>query len=197
MTEQFFGDPRLKILEDSAGCASENMYKEHALMNFMADMLREETNADIALYNHGGVRISELPKGRIPLAAVYNIEPFYNRAVTKDMTLDEIAELIMEHYNDRKCGDWHKKDVFPSGMSYTVTLDEKKDMTGVQFSIPKEKQHYRTFKTAMTNFMSSEYAHAQSGQGCIDSVCIADRMKHYLEKNNPLRGDNDARVFGY
>lgn len=189
MVERIKNNPDMQAV---VGQAAEDMDKL-ALMNFMTDMLREETNADIALYNRGGVRISKLPKGDITLAKIYEIEPFNNRPAITMMTLDEIKELIMNQYNTSG-NNRHRIDIAVSGMKYTVLRNETGDITDIKFDIPVKKPLY---KVAMPNFMSREYIYSKRGQGVESDEFITELMVRYLEKHNLLKVDNVSRAFGY
>ncbi|MCC8036470.1 MAG: bifunctional metallophosphatase/5'-nucleotidase, partial [Rikenellaceae bacterium] len=70
-----------------------------ALMNLFSDAMRDAAGADMAFHNMGGMRIGDLPQGDITKADVYSAEPFGNTVVTVEMTLTEIAQLILNKFH--------------------------------------------------------------------------------------------------
>lgn len=68
--------------------------RESPLPNLLADVMRAATpGADVALMNHGGVRV-DLPAGPLLYGSLYNALPFDNRLVTVRMRGRELAAVI-------------------------------------------------------------------------------------------------------
>lgn len=63
------------------------------LGNWMADILRETTGADLAFMNEGGIRI-DLPPERIRLKHIWELMPFDNTVVVLDVTGAQILEAL-------------------------------------------------------------------------------------------------------
>ncbi len=66
---------------------------EGAFGNFLADLAREVTGADIALFNGGGFRAS-IPAGTVTLKHVYQAFPFRNELVLGTLTGAQIVEAL-------------------------------------------------------------------------------------------------------
>ncbi|WP_054712317.1 5'-nucleotidase C-terminal domain-containing protein [Bacillus sp. JCM 19041] len=67
--------------------------EETNLGNLIADVLREATDADIALTNGGGIRASIAP-GEITKGDLVSVSPFGNFGVTKEITGAQLIELL-------------------------------------------------------------------------------------------------------
>lgn len=70
---------------------------EAALGDLVADAQRQAVGADIAFVNAGGIR-SDLPKGPITVATLYDIEPFGNHIMTLDLTGEQILRVLEEQW---------------------------------------------------------------------------------------------------
>ncbi len=69
--------------------------RETNLGDYIADLVRVEANADIAIINSGGLRDDRIiEKGPITLADVYSIHPFNNRVVSIEVTGKIILEAL-------------------------------------------------------------------------------------------------------
>jgi 2',3'-cyclic-nucleotide 2'-phosphodiesterase (5'-nucleotidase family) len=66
---------------------------EAAFGNFVADLARQITGADVALFNGGGFRAT-LPAGPLTLKHIYQAFPFRNELVVGSLTGAQIAEAL-------------------------------------------------------------------------------------------------------
>lgn len=84
----------------------------------VADALRAESGADIALQNGGGVRLKAFAAGPFTLQDVFRLDPFGNECVMTEITGRELGDFILECYNT----DLH---ILPylSGVKYRLTID--------------------------------------------------------------------------
>lgn len=83
--------------------------------NLIADALREESHADIALMNSGGIR-SGIPKGEVTRGMVYSMLPFDNKLVTFTTTGQMVQEIL--DFAASRSGKSGSLQV--SGLSFTV-----------------------------------------------------------------------------
>lgn len=67
--------------------------QECVIGNFIADALRTETGADIALHNSGGTQ-NNIQMGDFTLGDLFSIMPFDNHIVTMTLTGQQIQELL-------------------------------------------------------------------------------------------------------
>ena len=85
---------------------------ENSLGNWITDVMRWKTGAEIGIHNSGGIR-SDIFAGPISKKTLYEVSPFRNNLVTFELTgaqLKEIFELDVERGRDR---------IQVSGLHYT------------------------------------------------------------------------------
>ncbi len=88
---------------------------ESPLGNFVADVIRDETGADLAIINSGGIRAA-LPAGPVTVGDVYTILPFDNRLVVVTMPGWQVRELL--DFTARRLGKGGFAQV--SGVSFVI-----------------------------------------------------------------------------
>ncbi len=82
---------------------------ESSLGNFVADALLHQANlytkseADLTIVNHGGLRISALPKGNLTQGVIFELLPFDNTVVVLTLTGAQLEQLIR---HSGKKGGW-------------------------------------------------------------------------------------------
>jgi 2',3'-cyclic-nucleotide 2'-phosphodiesterase (5'-nucleotidase family) len=91
---------------------------ETPLGNFVADVMRDAVNADIALINSGGIRAA-LPAGTVTVGDVYSVLPFDNRIVVIPMPGWRVRELL--DFAGRRIGKGGFGQV--SGVSFVIKGD--------------------------------------------------------------------------
>ncbi len=74
---------------------------ESALGNLIADAMREEAHADVAVMNAGGIR-ADLPQGPLTFGKLYEILPFDNSLAVMDLGADELRRFLALAYGGRK-----------------------------------------------------------------------------------------------
>lgn len=72
--------------------------RESSLGNFVADVLREVTKADVGMTNAGGLR-DDLPAGEVTNGNVYDALPFVNSLVVCEMTGAQIKEILEQGFS--------------------------------------------------------------------------------------------------
>ncbi|MGV8038963.1 MAG: bifunctional metallophosphatase/5'-nucleotidase [Thermoanaerobaculaceae bacterium] len=84
-------------LSEVVGQASARLVRrynlESPLGDFVADVMRESTGAEIAFENAGGLR-ADLPEGVVTRAHVVDALPFINTVVTLEMTGTQVREVL-------------------------------------------------------------------------------------------------------
>lgn len=113
-----------KIGESEVELDGENVRRrETNLGNFISDIMRRVSGADITLINGGGIR-SSIKKGEVRVKDIYNALPFDNYIVAIKLTGRQIWEAL-EH---GVSGVEDKEGRFPqvSGLTFTYSPSEKK-----------------------------------------------------------------------
>lgn len=72
--------------------------RESSLGNFVTDVLREVTGAEIGLTNAGGLR-ADLPAGEVTNGNVYDALPFVNSLVVCEMTGKQLKEVLEQGFS--------------------------------------------------------------------------------------------------
>jgi len=81
-------------LSDATETLGRDYNDESALGDWITDVLREATGADIAVYNAGGLR-ADLNAGPLTLRSIYEIFPFGNEVVTFELTGPEVVSILL------------------------------------------------------------------------------------------------------
>ncbi len=164
-----------------------------ALVNLFSDAMREIMRADFAFYNMGGMRLSELPAGIITRADVYSAEPFGNTIVSVMMTMDDIAEFILNKFNSSG-KESHTLDLYPSGMTYRIVTDGEENATDIFFDHDRTGTPDGKFLVVMSDYVDSVYQYPYTGQGNDSQIRIASAADWYITRNSPIEPDDRLRV---
>ena len=140
-------DSQMNVVAGSLLTDLKKARPEGNLGNWMADVARAEATrflqkpVDIAILNHGGIRIPELRKGPVKVGQLFELMPFENEIIVLELegeTLYLIAELIA-----KKGGD-------PiSGMAIRVGDDKKVHCTVSGLPLDTSK----TYLVATTDYL--------------------------------------------
>jgi 5'-nucleotidase/UDP-sugar diphosphatase len=83
-----------EVLGEASATLGRDYNDECALGDWITDVLREATGADVAVYNAGGLR-ADLNAGPLTLRSIFEIFPFGNQVVTFDLTGPEVLSVLM------------------------------------------------------------------------------------------------------
>jgi 2',3'-cyclic-nucleotide 2'-phosphodiesterase (5'-nucleotidase family) len=126
-----------------------SFYNECPFGDFMTDIMRKESGADIAMQNSGGIH-ENISGGEFTNGNLYSILPFDNKIVTMNLKGEDILELL-NISSSRQRGILQV-----SGIQYSYVYKNKKDyhlkyakINGVD--IEKDK----TYKVVTNNFLAS------------------------------------------
>lgn len=95
-------DLKKKVIGKIGVAMTANKEKENSMGNFIADFLKSITQADVGLYNPGGIRISTWDSGNLTFGNVFEAYPFDNQIITVDMTGKELIEAMRILQNGKK-----------------------------------------------------------------------------------------------
>lgn len=165
---------------------------ETGLINMTSDILRSASGADLTLQNSGSIRLDSLSAGGVTALDVYKLEPFNNTIVTQDMNLDQIKDLLMRNFNT--AGDDGKRiDLYPSGMSYEIIIDEDYNATDIKFyDLSGRPLANKTYKMVTSNYVSSAYKYESGPRE--EGGLIAPAICDYLESVEVHKGNNTSRA---
>ncbi len=163
--------------------ADEAFTEKEELGCLMADAMRIETGADIALQNAGGVRFSEFAAGEFTMKDVMMLDPFANEMLMFNLTGEEICRLLSATAHTDEYGP-----SFVSGILYKIWLDENKDAKQVEVFLPDGTplDKTKTYRVAMSSYQASvaKYEHTDPGQPLFCNS--TDLLANYLGKQKSL-----------
>jgi len=126
-------------------------YEETALGNWVTDVVREHTGAQIALINAGAMRTSIRP-GPVTVEDVFKTMPFANELVLMDLTGAEIGEVLRRAVRSSR-GDNDGGFLQVSGLTFEV-----RDHTVENVRVGPERQPLQSgalYRVAVTDFMAT------------------------------------------
>jgi 2',3'-cyclic-nucleotide 2'-phosphodiesterase (5'-nucleotidase family) len=126
-------------------------YEETAIGNWVTDIMRVSSGADLALLNSGSIRAG-FEKGPISLDDVFRILPFDNEIVLVTLSGDQLWQVL-----DRAVmGERHEQDggfLQVSGLYMTVAKRQVTHVHVGQKAQPLDPQ--RRYRVAITDFMAA------------------------------------------
>ena len=145
----------------------------------MADAIKNETGADIALQNPGGVRRETYPKGPFTVSMVYEIDPFENETMMFNLTGEEIMRLIEAAYIAE-----NNSPPYVSGITYDMELDKQKKVKKLQVKMANGSKLdlQRTYKVVMNSYLAAISKYKKRDEGRALFRTTAEYAIEYLEK---------------
>ncbi len=162
--------------------------RETNLGNLIADALLEETGADIAITNGGGIRAS-IQKGDITVGDIIDVSPFGNYGVTMKMTGATIKQALEHGVSDYP----YPKGGFPQvgGMSFTLVPQAPKGkrvknlkVNGTPIDLKKE------YIVATNDFLASggdDYLMFKEAPLVNEYEALEEIMKNYIKAHSPIQ----------
>ena len=185
MTEKvkfFVNPPRFKQI---IGTATLPFESRESIANLVTDAMLSASSSDIAFYNQGGIRITQLPQGDITLEQLFSIEPFGNHIVTHEMSLKEIKALILNRFNRED----HAIDLFVSPVNYTIIRYQQGNGTDVliQDRNGKPLVDEQIYKVALNNYVSVDYDFPDRGKGQHTDISVVNAMIKFVQSHQPVQ----------
>ena len=174
---------------------------EKALGNWITDVMRWKTGADIGFHNSGGIR-GNILAGAITKGDIFEVSPFRNTLVVFQLTGKEIKDLL-EHDVEK---DWDRLQV--SGMSYSFHSKSSKPLgqriEGIAINgkiLVKEGKLLhpdRIFTVVSNNYLVSQaedkYFGFPVGKNKDTGVLINQVLISWLEKHELLDYKIEGRI---
>lgn len=168
---------------------------ETNLSNLITDMMRDVTEADIAITNGGGIRDS-VDVGMITLEDALDIHPFENIIVTQELTGEQIWAALENGVSQYPAHDGRFLQV--SGIRYAFDPDES---AGERV----EWVHYQgedldldaTYVVATNDFMASggdEYTMLEEAGVLEEFMTLDEALIEYLKENSPVSPRVTGRI---
>ena len=176
-----------KALTEPIATALTKFETKEALGYLLTDAIREESGADFAFQNTGGVRVNYLRKGPISVKDVYMIDPFNNEIVVFTMTGKQLKNYIINSY--KKNG---RIPSYVSGMHYEMQTD---GALGVYIT-PDEKRFSMndTYTVAMNSYMASTVDFESVDEGRSTFKTSEEMLIDYLRKTKTVDYQGVMRI---
>ncbi len=183
MVEGYYHNPELTKAIGEA----ESEFSNIALINLFTSTIKSASNSDIGVYNTGGVRLDQLPKGDISVATILNAEPFSSKITLLSMTPAQLKKMIISKFNDKvNVGESHYIDLNCTA-PYTIIRDENGDAIDVIF--PTLKQN-RVYTVAMGDYVALNYKDLEYSNMTVTEMNVADALKDYVSSHKIITPDN-------
>ncbi len=179
MVEGYYNNPELNA---PIGHASAT-FMESGVRNLFTETIQQRTGADIGIYHAGGVRIETIPEGEISMATVLNAEPFSSYIATAVMNSEQLKELIMAKFNDkRNVSEAHYIDIIAT-TPYSVITGEDGDAVDVIFP---ELDPEKSYSVAMGDYIFKTYSSLKYSRGRITETLITTALEEQIKKHEAI-----------
>lgn len=169
--------------------------RETNLGNLLADAMKEETKADLAITNGGGIRDS-IDVGDITKEEVLKVLPFGSYIITKEVKGEDLVK-VLEHATDAYPNVEGK---FPqvSGITFKIDMSKEKGSRVADIMVNGQKLDLnKTYVVATSDFIANggdgypvfKTAKLLNEFGGQDEV-----LMNYLKKHNPVAPKDGERV---
>jgi len=190
---------RLKpIMEEVIGQSKEEITKipetgrgDMPIGNFITDLLREYSGADIFFLNAGGLR-APLPKGPVTRDDVYKVLPFDDFTVTMDLSGQEVMDTIVQGVSGSKI-------IQVSGItvSFYPSMNGRDKISEVKVG-DKPLDLSKTYKVGTINYLSrggDGYATFSKGKNIVnDPELIRDVVCRIIKEKKSIEIPQDKRL---
>lgn len=173
-----------QALAKSAVTVECSFSSKEELGNMECDALSEETGADIAFQNGGGVRMSSFPQGTMTLKDVYSLDPFGNTAVMYELTGKEIEDFIMNNFDIDE-----KQMPFVSGIEYVMKIDAKTltpKSIKIKFLDGRKFKQKEVYKFVTNNYVSSTSTSPKQDKGTNLNIACSDLLIRWMAKKQKV-----------
>lgn len=129
--DELLGKPETIGFIKDAPPQPKSLTEENPHANFVCDIMKEETDSDIAIWHNCGVR-NFFHEGEINSSDVKDISPFLDYVTVAEVSEETIVDLFKKAIKDTYSSSSRKPGLFAvSGLEYTVntTKGTLKDMT--------------------------------------------------------------------
>lgn len=153
----------------------------HSSMGYyLCQAIKTAVNADIALYNRGGVRAkTQFPKGAITIKDIYEMEPFRDTIVTCRMSKADVEQLILTKFMTLCEDEGGILDVYCAGFTYQIT-------EGPTPSITSSLKPGMFYTVAMGDYLCNNFEFPQKGEGKATGQSVRNALIDFLSRTKEL-----------
>ncbi len=125
---------------EEAPAPPKSLTEENPHANFVCDVMKEETNSDIAIWHNCGVR-NFFHEGEIDSRDIKDISPFLDLVVTAYVSEKTLVDMFKKGVKDTYSSSSHKPGLFAvSGLNYSVS-SKTGSLTGMNYIDKSGKVH--------------------------------------------------------
>lgn len=176
-----------EVLGDATADLRKSGTAESPLPNMIADAVRAETGAAIAIHNLGGIR-AELVKGPITYGDIFEILPFQNTIVTLNLSGAELKKLL------------GRGVLAVSGLrvQWDLTRATPNRLISAALEDGKAIEDDRQYRIAVNDFLwagGDGLVELKEATGAQDTgILIRDVVASYVRKNRSITPKLDGRI---
>lgn len=162
------GPVKNEMIGESLGELAHQRDKVSVLGQWVTDIMRQETNADIAFQNGGGLRTS-IPAGEVTIGNLWEVIPFDNTLILLDMKGSQILKVLQHGINNPKYQSLQYSGI---KVKYDSLLSPDKRIVEVTLSDGSVLNQEKTYRVVTNDFMSEGgdgYAMFKEGSAGIDT----------------------------
>jgi 2',3'-cyclic-nucleotide 2'-phosphodiesterase (5'-nucleotidase family) len=190
LLEHFMANPYFKEVLTQATTPFAN---RNEIGTMVCDALRDETEADVAIMNYKGVRITKLDAGDITVHSAFEVDPYGSNVVTLNLRGDELEEFIIKYgqMNTYK---------FPhlSGLKADLTLDKpgSNDVVNVKLTTEDGKKINRkkTYRVATNSYVIQTNKTPLKDTPTVLNITTSDVIMRFLKKQSSVDYSNKQTV---
>jgi len=187
-TVQSWKDLMAPVLSTKIGYSTANMTatgskttNDIGLGNLIADSLRYYMDADMGVWNNGGIR-ADLPKGDITMNSVYKVLPFGNIPWKVELTGAQMVQMLANSF-----GKYNNIDLQISGASYIAYKKLDGTLDRIELKVASEPVDLnRIYTLAVSDYVATTPAYWQNTtfptpvemSSEVDAAAMAAWIKH-------------------
>lgn len=166
-------------------------YAESNLGNFVADAMRETTEAQVAFQNGGGIR-TDLYQGPITLGQIYTALPFDNYLVLMDLTGEQIHEILEQN------AALSSQILQVSGLKVSYDLSKPVGRRVIQaFAGSEPLDPGKVYRVVTNDFLAAGGDHFKTfkeGKNGTARESLRDVVIDYTAKKSPIGTTTENRI---
>jgi len=181
-----------EALKEKIGYAASPIIGKEELGSLFTDAQTSMHNLDFAFQNKGGIRIDEIPKGKIRVKTIYALDPFGNELMKFTMTPAEMKSLIRYYYNRSYSPGLHI-----SGGTYTMKINSSDEIEQI---IVKDEQGDllnadSIYSVGLNSYISDSYDFEHIDEGESLNITTAENIIKYIKQQDTIDYSEVKRVY--
>lgn len=183
MLSQVVGETRIDLRRRTDG--------ESSLGDVIADSMRAQTGAQVAIQNSGGIR-ADIPAGKITMERVYTALPFDDDLFCMDLT----GEALLEIFGKAAVGRRGLLQVSGMEVAYALSADGARKVTGMSVGgAPLDKS--KKYRVATNDFLAEGgdgLTGFRKGSRRVRAADMRDALVDYLRRHSPITAIEGKRI---